>query len=699
MVLALLTLVGFASLVGATKHDEDSLSPLQLLKTLKTLKTEPESQSHYKLTEEPCSASYIKAHLKTRRERCEYVKLNCTSEGVLDYYRIYYCAAQREHGNTVWGQVVFFAGLAVGLAVLFRVLGTTADDYFAPTLTELCREMGLPPRFAGVTFLALASGAPDVSSTFAAVRGGDYELALGALSGAAMFVTCVVGGSVILVGNGAKCRGALCRDITMLVSTSCLVLYVFVRGTMHKSQSVLFVILYFAFALIVLIADVYHRRKVIIPAVKTGSRMMARRLSVSFSSRARSTKGLVDDMGAVLMAEDRPRRPSETELVEQDGVSETESETEDSDSDEGWKRQNMLYKQSMFRAIEGEGWEMRAGAGEEDEGEDDMDDMADYLPLVDGTEKLQEPLSDKAMISPKEFFFQFYHKSHESIHALVHKVRHEGWAFFRDETTFNKVVFILEIPFTVARTLTIPAVDGEMYFKPFFVASCTGLPVWVLFNVAGSVTGAPWPAQAATAVASVALGAAMLVCAPRDRPPLLKFGTKFPFGLAVICLVSFILAALWISLVATELVSIITFMGSITAIDPSILGLTVIAWGNSIGDYSSNLAMAKRGLGNVSMTASFAGPVFNILIGLGFGFLFYFNLSGTSVKPVEISPVTALALVCIAFNGICMIFAGVFNDFHVPRRYGWVPIAVYALYIAGSTVLIATGATLPVLHN
>ena len=109
--------------------------------------------------------------------------------------------------------------------------------------------------------------------------------------------------------------------------------------------------------------------------------------------------------------------------------------------------------------------------------------------------------------------------------------------------------------------------------------------------------------------------------------------------------------------------------------------------------------MAKRGLGNVSMTASFAGPVFNILIGLGFGFLFYFNLSRTSVKPVEISPVTALALVCIAFNGICMIFAGVFNDFHVPRRYGWVPIAVYALYIAGSTVLIATGATLPVLHN
>ena len=74
------------------------------------------------------------------------------------------------------------------------MLATTADDYFAPTLTELCREMGLPPRFAGVTFLALASGAPDVSSTFAAIRGGNYDLSLGALGGAAMFVTCIVSG-------------------------------------------------------------------------------------------------------------------------------------------------------------------------------------------------------------------------------------------------------------------------------------------------------------------------------------------------------------------------------------------------------------------------------------------------------------------------------------------------------------------------
>ena len=112
--------------------------------------------------------------------------------------------------------------------------------------------------------------------------------------------------------------------------------------------------------------------------------------------------------------------------------------------------------------------------------------------------------------------------------------------------------------------------------------------------------------------ASILLGILSLICAPLKSPPLIKLGTGFPFGLAAICLISFVLAAMWINLIATELVSVVTFVGSITAIDESILGLTVIAWGNSIGDFSSNLAMAKRGLGNISMTASFAGPVFNV---------------------------------------------------------------------------------------
>ncbi len=35
------------------------------------------------------------------------------------------------------------------LLLLFRVLGSTAEDFFSPILTQLAQELSLPPRLAG----------------------------------------------------------------------------------------------------------------------------------------------------------------------------------------------------------------------------------------------------------------------------------------------------------------------------------------------------------------------------------------------------------------------------------------------------------------------------------------------------------------------------------------------------------------------
>ena len=51
------------------------------------------------------------------------------------------------------------------------------------------------------------------------------------------------------------------------------------------------------------------------------------------------------------------------------------------------------------------------------------------------------------------------------------------------------------------------------------------------------------------------------------------------------------------------------------------MGLTVLAMGNSLGDMAADLAVARSGSPNMAVTACYAGPVFNILIGLGAGFL------------------------------------------------------------------------------
>jgi sodium/potassium/calcium exchanger 6 len=79
--------------------------------------------------------------------------------------------------------------------------------------------MGLPPRFAGVTLLALGNGA-DVLATINAIVSdpeNGYKMSLGVLTGAAMFITTCIVGAVVVVNDGVKCRGAAVRDVMDLI--------------------------------------------------------------------------------------------------------------------------------------------------------------------------------------------------------------------------------------------------------------------------------------------------------------------------------------------------------------------------------------------------------------------------------------------------------------------------------------------------
>jgi sodium/potassium/calcium exchanger 6 len=109
--------------------------------------------------------------------------------------------------------------LLLQLTLLFRLLGSSADEYFAPPLSMFSSELGLPPRFAGATLLAVGNGACDVSAAVNAIAPDSeygYLMSLGGLTGGGMFVSTVVSGCVILAAGGVACRGALIGDVTAL---------------------------------------------------------------------------------------------------------------------------------------------------------------------------------------------------------------------------------------------------------------------------------------------------------------------------------------------------------------------------------------------------------------------------------------------------------------------------------------------------
>jgi len=252
-----------------------------------------------------------------------------------------------------------------------------------------------------------------------------------------------------------------------------------------------------------------------------------------------------------------------------------------------------------------------------------------------------------------------------------------------ENNAFDKFFLICELPFTVLRKLTVPIPCDDYYCRGLVAASVSLSPLWISFYIyifilkesnLMEVDGLGY----VLFFTFIAIIAAMLLI--RFAP-----ATEIDMSLKVsvpIAFIGFIVAATWIDTIATQLVKLLTLLGVVCRIPGSIMGLTVLAWGNSMGDLSANMTMAKKGLANMAITACFAGPVFNILIGLGLGFWKLNASTGVEYTEVELTSSTTIGFGFLAVNCILVIISGlIVNKGYIPKGYGYVALVLYFAYV------------------
>jgi solute carrier family 24 (sodium/potassium/calcium exchanger), member 6 len=87
-------------------------------------------------------------------------------------------------------------------------------------------------------------------------------------------------------------------------------------------------------------------------------------------------------------------------------------------------------------------------------------------------------------------------------------------------------------------------------------------------------------------------------------------------------LLGFLVGICWIASIADEVVSLLKTIGVILNISDSLLGLTIFAVGNSLGDLVADVTVARLGYPVMALSACFGGPMLNILLGIGVGGLY-----------------------------------------------------------------------------
>lgn len=186
----------------------------------------------------------------------------------------------------------------------------------------------------------------------------------------------------------------------------------------------------------------------------------------------------------------------------------------------------------------------------------------------------------------------------------------EGEDPWEELNWFEKLIFITcDAPWDFLRRLTTPPPCREMWFRKFAVV--WPIPAIVFICITNEIVTFN---ESPPILFYVFLGLGLIASLAfyfTTKP------TTPPNWIIVFAIGAFLMSILWINWISNVLIDLLGLLGLMFGIPSAYLGLTILAWGNSVGDTVANYGVAKRGLARMAIVGCFAGPFFNLCIGLG----------------------------------------------------------------------------------
>lgn len=168
----------------------------------------------------------------------------------------------------------------------------------------------------------------------------------------------------------------------------------------------------------------------------------------------------------------------------------------------------------------------------------------------------------------------------------------------------------------------------------------------------------------------------------------------------LLCFLGFAVAIAWISTIANEVVGVLKSFGVILGISDAILGLTIFAVGNSLGDLVADITVAKLGFPVMALSACFGGPMLNILLGIGISGM-YMTIHNATYKhkkhpdkPIKYKPYEIEVSTTLVVSGITLLVTLVgllivvpLNGWRMDRKIGLGLITLWTLSTVGNVIM------------
>ncbi|KAJ4141257.1 hypothetical protein NW768_000467 [Fusarium equiseti] len=198
-----------------------------------------------------------------------------------------------------------------------------------------------------------------------------------------------------------------------------------------------------------------------------------------------------------------------------------------------------------------------------------------------------------------------------------------------------------------------------------------------------------------TLLGSLILLGILIVFTSQDRAPRHHY---------MLCFMGFFISIAWISTIAGEVVGVLKTVGVILNISEALLGLTIFAAGNSVGDLIADITVARLGYPVMALSACFGGPMLNILLGIGIGGAMMMikkankkhhknPSSPIKYKPyrIQVNGTLLISAITLLVTLIGLLIVVPWNKWILSRKIGWGLIILWAVSTVVNVVIEVTG--------